>query len=63
VLRGEAAEGDVWEVADEVQVADDGQAWRRRGKATLRPLLLAAMTASGDGMPQQQEERDEQEKC
>ena len=62
VLRGEAAEGDVWEVADEVQVADDGQAWRRRGKATLRLLLLVAMTASGDGVPQQQEERDEQEK-
>jgi hypothetical protein len=63
VLRVEAAEGDVWAVADVVQVADDGQARRRRGKATLRLLLLAAMAASGDGVPQQQEERDEEELC
>ena len=51
----------MWAVADQMQVADDGQARRRRGKAVLRLLLHAAMTASGDGVPQKQQERDEEE--
>ena len=49
VLCGQAAERDVREVADEVQVAYDGQARRRRRRDMLRSLLLfvAATMASG----------------
>ena len=47
VLCGQAAEGDVWEVADEVQVAYDGQDRRRRDMVRSLLLFVAATMASG----------------
>ena len=55
VLCGQAAERDVREVADEVQVAYDGQARRRRRRDMLPSSLLffvAATTASGGEVQQ-----------
>lgn len=58
MLRGEAAEGDMRAVADEVQVADDGQGRRGRRQHGTLQLLLAAMTASARGGGEQQQEGD-----
>jgi len=42
MFGGEVTEGDVWEVADEVKVADDGHPWRRRRKLLLVVVAAAA---------------------
>jgi hypothetical protein len=54
MFGGEVTEGDVWEIADEVQVADDRQPSRRRWQERLRPLSIivacvgAVVEASAD---------------
>jgi hypothetical protein len=47
MLCGEVTQGDVWEVTDEVKMADDGHPRRRRRKLLLVVVAAAAaMTAA-----------------
>ena len=74
VLGGEVAERDVRAIADEVQVADDGQPWRRQGRddgvlllllrlARCLLLIIVAATTTSQQQQQQHERSYKQQHC